>query len=80
MEVDLGSSFLAQQAGADTLFGAWLMFGNENWIGDYATTCSNCPGTYSPNGYHFAVNPDVATAFTLCQIGQTQSLFANGFE
>ena len=80
MEVDLGNSFLAQQAGADTLFGAWLMFGNENWIGDYATTCSNCPGTYSPNGYHFAVNPDVATAFTLCQIGQTQSLFANGFE
>ncbi|MGE4070327.1 MAG: hypothetical protein AB7E72_04065 [Lysobacterales bacterium] len=80
MKVDLGSSFLAQQAGADALLGAWLMFGNQNWIGDYATTCSNCPGTYSPNGYHFAVNPDVELAFSLCTIGTSNLIFGNGFE
>ena len=80
MKVDLGSSFLAQQAGADALLGAWLMFGNENWIGNYATTCSNCPGTYSPNAYHLALNPDVELAFSLCTIGTSDLIFGSSFE
>ena len=79
-ELDLGGTFLAQQPGADALFAAWLMFGNENWIGDYVENCTNCPGTYASNAYHFTVNPDVELAFTLCTIEMDDRIFGSGFE
>ena len=79
-ELDLGGAFLAQQPGADALFGAWLMFGSENWIGDYVEHCTNCQGTYSSNAYHFTVNPDVELAFLLCTIAVEEGIFSSGFE
>lgn len=80
MAADLGSAVLAQAPGTDALLAAWLMFGNADWVGAYAGTCSGCPGSYTPNAYHFTVNPDIALAFELCQIGVADRIFGSGFE
>ncbi len=80
MALDLGNAVLAQAPGTDALLAGWLMFGNAGWVGDYASTCPNCLGSYAANTYHYTVNPDIALAFALCPIGVAEPIFGSGFE